>query len=755
MRSLSVKGIVSVLFFLIGSIAVYLTLSNLFSDVGFLRRADRAASYAQLDETLLQLQMGLLSEKADTPNLLRMEGTGLDKSRALIEGNRKAVDAGFAGAEPLLAMVDGSELQETSRRVVQTMARLKALRADIDAQLSRPVSMRDASVASTFAGAGKDLMTATMELSTEIETYMAAVDPTIGKLTQIKNDAWSVRNVGGSVWEIAHGPYTGGPFLDPEQKRKLDVIEGRTQSFWEKVQQASADPVLPGTLRVAVAAAQDGYFEGSFGALRRSVVSAVQADKMPDMVFSDWLAELIPAINTITNVASQSMKSAVDVAIDGREQKTVSAIVAACIALSIMGLWIAGYIVLRKRLFVPLFGMTSAIQKIADGELDTKIPEGNKGDEIDRMAIAVEVLRQASLRNVQLERDAADNRARSEAERIEVQRRAEADAEERLNRATASLATGLRRLSNGDMLCEIEETFAPQFESLRADFNTSVAQLRNVLIAVSESARSVDAGSREISSVTNDLARRTEQQAASVEETSAALSEIASSVKSSLARTIEVRHLTENAHSQATQASTVVINAVSAMSKIEDTSHQITQIIGLIDEIAFQTNLLALNAGVEAARAGESGKGFAVVAQEVRQLAQRSTQAAKEIKTLIGNSAVAVSDGVKLVGDTGKGLMIIADLVRSVDEQVSSIAVSTKEQSVGITEVNTAVGQIDSATQQNAAVAEEMTASGADLSSEAAKLAQLLARFKTGGHAPSAQHAGRSNGSTVALRRVG
>ncbi|MDQ0423267.1 methyl-accepting chemotaxis protein [Peteryoungia aggregata LMG 23059] len=369
---------------------------------------------------------------------------------------------------------------------------------------------------------------------------------------------------------------------------------------------------------------------------------------------------------------------------------------------------------------------------LARGETQNSIPFTDRSDEIGEMARSVEVFREAAIRNAELEAEASQNRVRAERERAEMQARAEADAEERLTRATGTLAAGLKRLASGDMMCEIDEQFAPQFEALRHDFNTSVQQLRSVLVSVGGSAHAVSGGSGEISHASDDLAKRTEQQAASLEETAAALEEITSNVTATSRRTGEARDIVRTTRSRAEQSGVVVGNAVTAMERIEHASKQISQIIGVIDEIAFQTNLLALNAGVEAARAGEAGKGFAVVAQEVRELAQRSANAAKEIKALIGNSEVAVSEGVKLVNETGDGLTAIAGLVQAINEHMDAIASAAQEQSVGLGEVNQAVNHMDQATQKNAAMVEEMNAASAGLAQEAASLAELLRQFQTG-----------------------
>lgn len=375
--------------------------------------------------------------------------------------------------------------------------------------------------------------------------------------------------------------------------------------------------------------------------------------------------------------------------------------------------------------------ISKRMRVLAEGDKVQPIPFLERKDEIGDIAQSVEVFRQAALRNDELELASQEVRRRAEVERVETQAQAESEANERLNKATGLLAGGLKRLASGDMLCEIHENFAPQFETLREDFNLSVAQLRQALVAVGGSAGAVRGGSSEISAASDNLARRTEQQAASLEETAAALEEITSNVNSTSQRSREARDLVRSTRDRADHSSDVVRNAVSAMGRIEQASRQINQIIGVIDEIAFQTNLLALNAGVEAARAGDAGKGFAVVAQEVRELAQRSANAAKEIKTLISNSAVAVSEGVKLVDDTGNGLKEIANLVQAINGHMEAIASAAQEQALGLSEVNTAVNHMDQTTQQNAAMVEEMNASSVGLAQEAEKLSELLARFRT------------------------
>jgi methyl-accepting chemotaxis protein len=278
----------------------------------------------------------------------------------------------------------------------------------------------------------------------------------------------------------------------------------------------------------------------------------------------------------------------------------------------------------------------------------------------------------------------------------------------------------------------------------------SIRQLDQTLSAIATAIAAIDEGTREIASGAGDLSKRTEQQAASLEETAAALDQITANVSNSSKRTDEARTEATDANRNAAKSSEVVSHAEEAMRRIEASSQQISSIIGVIDEIAFQTNLLALNAGVEAARAGDAGKGFAVVAQEVRELAQRSAQAAKEIKGHIQKSSVEVESGVKLVLDTSQVLKAISEQIARINQHMDAIAVSAREQSTGLAEVNTAVNSMDQVTQQNAAMVEQSTAASGQLAQEAAKLRELVSRFRLRATGSTQSAAARRGGQLAA-----
>ncbi len=301
------------------------------------------------------------------------------------------------------------------------------------------------------------------------------------------------------------------------------------------------------------------------------------------------------------------------------------------------------------------------------------------------------------------------------------------------------IGAGLTRFANNDLAQSIDKPFSPTFEQLRLDFNVAHHSVKSALKKVAQSTGTLQAGSQQISTASDDLSRRTEQQAASLEETAAALDEITATVRKTAEGSKHARSVVGSARGSAEQSGQVVRQAVEAMSGIERSSREIGQIIGVIDEIAFQTNLLALNAGVEAARAGDAGRGFAVVASEVRALAQRSAEAAKEIKALISTSSQQVAQGVAFVGQTGEALGRIVTQVAEIDGIVGEIAASAQEQATALDQVNTAVNQMDQVTQQNAAMVEEATAASQALAQEASELTRLIGEFRLGDEAEASR----------------
>ncbi|SNT10097.1 methyl-accepting chemotaxis protein [Tropicimonas sediminicola] len=300
------------------------------------------------------------------------------------------------------------------------------------------------------------------------------------------------------------------------------------------------------------------------------------------------------------------------------------------------------------------------------------------------------------------------------------------------SRVVEALKVGLDALAEGNLTVEIGDAFDPEYDRLRRDFNASVSRLREAMSRVVLNAGAIRSEADEINAAADDLSRRTERQAATLEETAAALDELTTSVRGAADGAALADKVVEDARADAERSGNIVQQAVDAMGEIASSSRQISKIVGVIDDIAFQTNLLALNAGVEAARAGEAGRGFAVVASEVRALAQRSSEAAREINELITASGDTVERGVDLVGQTGTALKRIVESVKGISGHVSEIAVSAREQSTGLLEINAAVNQLDQVTQQNAAMFEQTTATSNALTREAEALTKTMMGFRTG-----------------------
>lgn len=364
----------------------------------------------------------------------------------------------------------------------------------------------------------------------------------------------------------------------------------------------------------------------------------------------------------------------------------------------------------RTAIAGDLSSASGALMAIAAGRLDVAIEGADRSDEIGDLARAA-----LELRNVSI---------------------AKRDADAGLADMVDSVGRSLRQLAEGALDTRID-ALPPGYEALRRDFNEAASQLSGAIAGVIESANGIHTGAGEISQASDDLSRRTEQQAASLEETAAAMQQITVAVRETAKGAAHANRAIAEAHGDASEGGRVVRSAVDAMGGIEQSAQEIAQIIAVIDGIAFQTNLLALNAGVEAARAGDAGKGFAVVANEVRALAQRSADAAKDIKLLIQTSTKQVADGVQLVGQTGEALDRIVGKVAEIATLASQISASAEAQAASMQQVNTAVTDMDKMTQQNAAMVEQSNAAARSLASEADQLAELTRRFRVDAVAPS------------------
>ncbi|TFE98661.1 hypothetical protein B5M44_09305 [Shinella sumterensis] len=401
----------------------------------------------------------------------------------------------------------------------------------------------------------------------------------------------------------------------------------------------------------------------------------------------------------------------------------VLGVTAAIIALAILAATI-----FSRALTRPIHQLVKAMTALAAGNTQIDLPKEGRADEIGDMVRSVAVFRTAALEKDALERSTAEARAASAREQA-AQEAAKAAQQREVQEAVATLGAALERLSVGDLSTVIDRTFADGLDELRADFNTSVRRLAETIAAVSSSARSIDGKVVHVDAAARDIAERTESQVAALERTSGAVGQMMEAIRNSTERADEASRMATDAKRSTDLSSGVVTDAVAAMERIEGASREISSIINVIDEIAFQTNLLALNAGVEAARAGEAGKGFAVVAQEVRELAQRSANAAKDIKALITKSGTEVAKGVDLVQQAGSALSGIAEQVTRISDHIHSIAAAANQQSSSLGDISRSMNEMEQVTAQNRQAVSETAAGMSGLAGDTRALAAIVERF--------------------------
>jgi methyl-accepting chemotaxis protein len=546
---------------------------------------------------------------------------------------------------------------------------------------------------------------------------------------------------GQALLDAATYAYADLDTLEGEQMRRAIVSMLRVQMLYEQ----SFDEHLKGNFEVADSDFDAAVKASSLSQEAKDALSAAATDYLDAYKYAtaaeldyvdaaDGLTKafdpLTPILKTFADgLASESAAAGDQLAAAQAEMQTN---IAAGLLIALAFGLIAAFLALRGgggRLPAKL---RDAMQRLAAGDLTVDTPALGRNAVYAAIERAFGAIKQAQIDDDREARAATARREAREADAI-AQRDVEAEraaaARER-EMTVAALAKACEYLSAGNLTYRIVEDFPPAYQKVKDDLNAAMANMQNAILVIADTASAIGVNSDAVSHTSDDLSRRTEQQAATLEETAAALTQITQTVKSAAEAAAHAREVVVAADGDAKKGAHVVREAVSAMDGIAKSARQITHIIGVIDEIAFQTNLLALNAGVEAARAGDAGRGFAVVASEVRALAQRSAQAAKEIKGLISASTTQVGHGVALVAETGAALERIMAQVADVNTVIAAIAAGAREQATGLDEVNIALGRMDQVTQQNAAMVQQSTATSRSLSHETSELTRLVGQFE-------------------------
>ena len=714
---------------------------------------NRIAAVAEISGDLFTALHNLRVDRATTARDLNS-----DEKFASLPGQLKEVRDGdmpaLKSAVAKLATADVLDRQNIFNSLSQSVTKLADLHQQTEAALAQPKSARPTALAKEYFATTTALMEQLDRISTQLTNSVKLEDSYIDQLMELKQLAWIARNSGGDASVVISNALGGLP-LPPDAMAKYQVNLAKVDTAWAALEDLASGLPVPARFKNAVEEAKREFFGDTYTQLRLKTLKQLIAGEKVATPADTWSRMSVGKLASLLNVAVAALDAAKEYAANQhvnilwRLWFDLGMLAGAIVLVAAMML------VVSRRVTGPLRNIQQAMLKVATGDFSVVLPGLERKDEIGDMANAVERFKVLADEKARAEADQAMQRQQVEADRqaklTQVEAAAQAKvAEERAKtadeqtQAVKALGVGLRRLADGDLSFRLSNEVPDTYKDLKEDFNSTMDQLGETIRALVESTGEVTSASAEISTSTTDLSQRTEEQAASLEETSASMEEIASTVKNNAENAQQANASASATRDVADRGGQVVAQAVQAMAGIEESSRKISDIIGVIDEIARQTNLLALNAAVEAARAGEAGRGFAVVASEVRSLAQRSSQAAKDIKDLITNSNDQVKGGVELVNRAGTALTEIVDSIKKVADIVADIANASNEQSTGIEQVNKALTQMDEVTQQNSALVEENAATAKTLEHQAKAMAERVSFFKLNAAAedrPAAKHA--------------
>jgi methyl-accepting chemotaxis protein len=682
-------------------------------------KAKEVAVVSEEALTITNLIHELQKERGSSAGFLNSKGQAQSFTAAL-QSQRPVVDKMLAAWQQRLtevaAMHVGSKFSRDVDAAKAKLVNLASTRGNIDR-----VAMKTDEALDYFSSTISLLATTIDEIG-ELADDARIVRGAIALGSHVRRKEWAGQERSYGVIGFTDGRFTAPTMFTFIRTRTIQDSQAAT--FRRNVTQAQQDRV-ESTIKPSL---------DEMNRLRLIAYASPFDNTMKGVTSQQWLdisGKYIEALKTTEDWLIGEFKTVVQGVVGEARWGFWSVLALFIVLLAVCGILTSIVVLSITR---PIARLVSAMRELSQGHNEIEVPGAERGDEIGKMASAVLIFRDAAVEKQRLEGETTEQRERTEEDR-KKNAAIQAQAAHEQEQVVRLLAEGLGKVSSGDLTFRLNDGFSDTYKQVKEDFNTMITQLQETISAIATATREVANTAAEISTSTTDLSQRTEEQAASLEETSASMEEISATVKKNAENAQQANQYATGTREVADRGGEVVAQAVKAMSRIEDSSRKISDIIGVIDEIARQTNLLALNAAVEAARAGEAGRGFAVVASEVRSLAQRSSQAAKDIKDLITNSSGQVQEGVDLVNRAGGSLSEIVESIKRVADIVSDITAASTEQSTGIDQVNTALTQMDEVTQQNSALVEQNAAAAKALEQQAQGMDERVSFFRTDGGA--------------------
>ncbi|MFN4276077.1 MAG: methyl-accepting chemotaxis protein [Ferrovibrio sp.] len=759
----SLNRLLLVIILLLGAVGIVMTLLQMREAYLNAVEKGKIVALAQADRLLFDSVANFRVQRGQA----QADLLALDNGRAAMDAIKADYLKRYANVQRAFSGLDIPDQARLKAKIAEDWAVVENRFAELIAEGDKPKASRAIANTNNWYNSTTGLINAVNATSAVVSNEIRILDPTIAELVQVRRFAWQIRDRYGIQCSIQRPNINQSKPLDDAQRATLTRNRGIVMAGWEGLEELVArNGILP-AVQQAVRNAKASYDKAQTGI--DDAVKKLDGSGNPLMPPAEWNALCQGPFEQIVGIAYTALDQAIayaDNAQDAAQQRLIvsGAAVAVAVLISMFGI-----IVLRRRFAGPVGRLLTAVDGLRQRDYATPVPSAAYPDELGRISTALEGLRESAAHAQKLENE--------ERNRLEEEKRAQ-DEEMKRNEAIsreiagfcAAIAAGqidsriketdksgvflglsqqmnglaktleqvfgeftavMGGMAEGDVTRQIGGDYHGAFGQLKTSANGTAQRLRIFAQQLGESAEAVHSASSELMSGNQDLAQRTESQAASIEETAASMHEVTTTVKQNADNAQAANQLAVAARNTAERGGQVVGDAVAAVTRIEESAQKISDIVGLIDEIAFQTNLLALNASVEAARAGEAGKGFAVVAQEVRALAQRSANASKDIKALITESNAQVKAGADLVGRTGQSLTEIVSAIKKVSDIVAEIAAASREQATGLDQINTAVGQMDEMTQRNAALVEENTAVTQSMADQAGKLAELVRFFRT------------------------